>query len=268
MANSNPELILPPPAPNWFDNNSQYKYHHTIWQRTGGYQNNIYNLQGLKASVKELNTLVGISTNRSVQDQLDLKEDKANLKTMAYQNANDVDISGGVINGVTIGNSTITINIGASGLPRYLGATIVNNVTAVGNIGVGEDNLITYSLLANSLSSTADYIEIRAYGTFASNANNKRVKLYFGTATLIDTGVVAANSGSWIIDSTISRITSASELAISKIISDNTLVTDGSSFVAATQNLAGNITIKCTGEGVATDDIIQKGLIIKWFKGA
>ena len=71
--------ILDAPDPKKLKNPSWVVKHlHGIWKRTGGYQSAVYNLTGLEASVKELNTLVGINTGLTVQQQLNKKQDIPN----------------------------------------------------------------------------------------------------------------------------------------------------------------------------------------------
>lgn len=258
--------IIDAPDPQKMRNlNWLYKFLHDLWQRTGGQQSGVTDLDGLEASVPEINTLVGINRGETVQQQLNKKEDSANLGTMAFQNANGVAISGGTIVGVSISGSTITIPVGGSTQNATTGGVLHADTTAVGNVGTGEDTLITYTMPANALNGNLQFLEIRAFGTVAANANNKEIKLKFGTTTLIATGAVAANSGSWEITATVIRTGASSQKAITKIISNNTLILDDSSYTTPTENTASSIVIQCTGEGTSNNDIVQEGLIIKWF---
>jgi len=58
------------------------------------------------------------------------------------------------------------------------------DTTTTGNIGGGEDTLITYTIPASVLASNGDHIEFDTWGSFAANANTKDLKVYFG-ATVI-----------------------------------------------------------------------------------
>ena len=126
-------------------------------------------MYGLQASVGELNTLVGIRTNEKVQGQIDSKADSADLGTIAQQDANNVSITGGNVSSTnytdgnisnsTITNSTVTIPAGATTTTMKVGATLQVNATPVGNVGGGEDTLITYPMLAsNALKSERGYL--------------------------------------------------------------------------------------------------------------
>lgn len=259
-----------------------YKHAYIMWTRTGAYDSTTFNLFELKVTAQELNTLIGIITTKTVQAQLNEKANISSLGTMAYQNSNNVSITGGaidttILNIVTINNSNyvggsissadIYPKQGSSLQLMEIGGVATTDMVAIGNVGAVETDLITYTFLANSLDSGNAFIEIEAFGTFASNANNKQVKLYFGSSVLIDTGSVAANAGSWIIHARVIRINSNAQKSITTIISDNSLIINKSSYVTPAEDLTTNIIIKCTGQGTANDDIIQEGLIVKMFNG-
>jgi len=158
----------------------------------------------------------------------------------------------------------LSVRIGAS-RTYNLGGTLTVDTTAVGNVGSGEDNLMTYSILRNSLSSTSDHIEIVAFGTFAANANNKTLKLYLGSTLLFSTGAIAANAKDWELRSSIIRTGEATQICSTACFTSTALVANLADYVTGTEDFTSDITIKCTGEATSTDDIIQKGLIIKLF---
>lgn len=260
------QVIVPAPTPGIENDPKElYKHLYEIWKRTGGYQSSVTNLQGLKASVNEINMLVGINIDDTVQDQIDSKATLADLGNMAFQNKNTIDITGGAIQNVSISNSAITIPVAGTTLNLNLMGILHTDATPIGNVGTGEDTLINYSLPANTLATNLQYIDIDAWGTFAANANNKRLKLKFGTQVILDTTSVAANAGSWWIKSKIVRTGATTQQIISQIISDNTLILDKATFIAGAETLTVANNISCTGEATANDDIIQKGLTIKWF---
>lgn len=134
------------------------------------------------------------------------------------------------------------------------------NTTAVGNVGVGEDDLITYSVPAATLAADGDSLEISAWGTFAANANNKTVKIKFGATTILDTGAVAANSGNWVIRATVVRTGAATQQCFATLVTDNATLTDIAKYTTAAETLANAITLKCTGEATSDNDISQKGM--------
>lgn len=270
------EPIIDAPNPDKLNDKGWLIRHLTdIWIRTGGFTSAIFSMKGLKASVNEINTLVGINTGDTVQQQLNEKANTSDLGNMAFQNSNAIQVTGGTAANLTITTSTITnstintsnisIIAGASTAGVLLGGTLKIDMTAVGNVGTGEDNLISYAMPAKVLGHNLESLEITAFGTVAANANNKRIKLKFGTTTLYDTTAVAANAGSWEITSKITRTASAVEKCITKIVSSNSLILDNSNYVLASENTDNNLNIFCTGEATTNNDIVQEGLIIRWF---
>jgi hypothetical protein len=177
----------------------------------------------------------------------------------------DIDLTD--ITNSDIQQTDILVKQGDSTIQMPIGGVANVNTNAQGNVGAGEDNLLSFILAGDSLTVNGSFIEIECFGTFASNANNKRVRLYFGSTVIYDTTSVAANSGSWTIKSRVIRIGSSSQKAISTISSNNVLIVNGSSYTTPTESLTGNVQIKCTGEAVANDDIVQEGQVIKLFNG-
>jgi hypothetical protein len=259
------QTILQPPHPGMHqDIDVAFKFNYELWERSGGYTPAITNLKGLQASVAELNTLVGINTEDTVQDQLNLKANTVDLGSIASQDADSVAITGGTLETTFISKSNITIEAGGIDLP--IGATLHSDTTPVGNIGIGEDTLITYSMNANTLVFNGNYLEILAWGITAPNANNKRIKLKIGSTILLDTGLIAANAASWFINTRLIRTAASVEQSIASILSNSSLIIDSATYTEVTENTAAILDIFCTGEAINDDDIVQKGLLIKWYK--
>lgn len=143
---------------------------------------------------------------------------------------------------------------------------LTSDMNAVGNVNGGADTLITYTMQGNVLALDGFNIEIEAWGTVAANANNKTIILYFGSSVLYTTGVLAANNGAWKINAIVTRTGAATQKSIATIISSNTTIGYSASFNVLSEDLSANITIKCTGTGTATNDIVQQGLLIRLFQ--
>jgi len=143
-----------------------------------------------------------------------------------------------------------------------LGGMLNVNTTSVSNSSTGATDLITYSLPANSLTNDGDILEIDAWGTYAANANNKTVVLAFGGQTILTTGAIAANDGTWSMKAKIIRKTDSTQEIVSEILSSNTSVIDSATRTAGTQDLTTALTIRCIGTGGASSDITQYALKI------
>lgn len=153
----------------------------------------------------------------------------------------------------------------SGGLGISIGGILNINTAAVANSGSGATNLISYDLAANYLIADGDLLEVEAWGIYAANANNKTVALSFGSQTILTTGAVAANSGSWYIKARIIKTAAATQEIIAQIISSNSGIAESATRTAGTQTLTSSNTIKCVGTGGATNDIIEYGMIIKLF---
>ena len=136
----------------------------------------------------------------------------------------------------------------------YLGGTISVNTTDATNIS-GETDLMTYTLDKNMLKYDNEILDIKCYGTFAANTNSKTLKLYLGS-TEIYTTTTSQNGGSFCINTSIVRKSSAEE----SIISD---FNGSSSYYSASEDLTTSLTLKLTGNSSSNADITQKGMLIK-----
>jgi hypothetical protein len=222
------EVIAPPSPPYQVDNldptvrqyfNDLYKFNYLMWVRTGKYNSIIPNLTGLKASVKEMNTLFGIDTSQVVQTQLNRKAD----------------------------------------------CSIVNvDTNHVSNIDTSEDSMLSYTLPANSLSATNSFVEVEAYGTFTANADNKEVRLYFGTSIIFDSGSMAFNGSYWHVKAKIIN-SSITQQCIIDIITSDTLLPSSTVISSSTADLSIDNIIHLTAQADAANDISQDGLIIKLY---
>ena len=141
------------------------------------------------------------------------------------------------------------------------------DTTAVNNVDAGEDDLITYTLPANTLNEVNDVLDVKAFGIFDANANSKNVKLKIGASTVFDTGAAAFNDKAWYIHALFIRVDSTTIKAIVNFAGDTALTTTTAEYSEPTVDLTVDAIIKCTGEAVATGDIVQEGLIINAIKG-
>lgn len=143
------------------------------------------------------------------------------------------------------------------------------NVTAVGNVGSGTDNLITYSMPASSLIRAKQGVRIIAWGTSANNANAKTLTLNFGSATILTHSLTASIAGVWRIVAEVFSTGTDAQTYISQLVTTGTAgaavndVEQGT----CTEDDGATITIKCTGAATDNDDIIQKGFFIEYLNG-
>jgi hypothetical protein len=134
--------------------------------------------------------------------------------------------------------------------------------TAVGNVGVGEDDLITYSLPANALSQNGAGVRITAWGTIANNANAKTLKVYFGTQIILTFSMPANVTERWRVVAEVFRTDASTQDYVAQLVGSATSILDAEQGTA-TQTDTAAISIKCTGEATANSDVVQEGQLVE-----
>ncbi len=149
------------------------------------------------------------------------------------------------------------------------GRAISVNGSAVGNVGVGLDDLQSFTLPINSLAANGDYLKVRYGGTFATNDNDKRILISFGGQTVTDSGLFDQDSGAWSYEIMYLRLTSTT-VRCTLLIGWNFINANGISTVGGNGLFSGTtvtITVsdlstntmimKVQAEGTANDDIVN-----------
>jgi hypothetical protein len=153
-----------------------------------------------------------------------------------------------------------------------LGGTVYIDTDEKENSGSSETDLMEYEIPANLFANDGDYLELYASGTFASNANNKTLKIIFGTQTILQTDANAANGGTWQIKCIIARKSSDTQSITCEILSNNSSLQNDSiypvSFIEGVEDFEQNIILRTVGLGSASADIIQKIFIIKFYSNS
>jgi hypothetical protein len=160
----------------------------------------------------------------------------------------------------------IFIRAGASSdVEAKVGGILFASTTAVGNVGSGEDNLITYTVPANTLATNGDSLWFEASGTVAANVNVKTLRVRFGTSgtSLILDGDIShgAVAGSWNLSGRIIRTGAATQMGYGSINSFNDF---DDTVTGLDQTLSGTVSLRITGEATSNDDIVCQSLVIGW----
>lgn len=155
------------------------------------------------------------------------------------------------------------------------GGTLKVDTTTTGNVGGGEDNLITYAVPGAELGANGDYLEFDVWGSFAANANTKDLKVYFGATVIIDTTALIFNGLDWRAHGKIVRTGATTQTATTELTIGGTLLSALNGTIVKTsapaETLSANVTFKCTGTdsgGAPVDNsIVQNGMVIRWNGG-
>lgn len=149
-------------------------------------------------------------------------------------------------------------------------ATVSNNTTNVGNVGTGEDDLMTYSVPANMLNTNGHAIAFRMSLTIANNANQKRIRVYFGTDLLFDTGATGlptSQAGECVITGEIIRTAAATQKANVDIrYAGGTYSGPACDLTLPTRTLSSANTLKATGEtnAASSNDVTQNSMRVEF----
>jgi hypothetical protein len=141
----------------------------------------------------------------------------------------------------TLGGQSTALLVTPSGLGAY---NLGTQLTTVGNVGAGEDDLCSFTIPANTLSVNGQSIRVRATGQIASGQTGV-VKIYFG-ATSISSGSLAGPER-WAFDAIILRTGAATQrIFVLQTFPDNGVTQNG--YTTAAETLSGSVTLKITGE--------------------
>lgn len=168
------------------------------------------------------------------------------------------------------GDGRFEINAGKAGVGNRVavGGVLETNITPVGNVTTGEDDLMTYTLPANVLGTNGDSVEINTWGTFADNANVKDVRVYFGATPILFSinGSAGGGTTTWQVKVIITRTGAATQTMQATLYGNSNIIPQAVYInnVAPAETLSSAVVIKLTGEATATDDITQNNMIIKW----
>jgi hypothetical protein len=144
-----------------------------------------------------------------------------------------------------------------SGLQR-ISKVLISNFTDVGNVGTGEDDLMGANIGGGTLSANGDYLEFTMTVVFAANANNKQVRLKYGSTTVYASGAQAQNGGTMEIVGRIQRTGATTQRISFRVSTSTTNFPEYADYVTAAETLSGTTTLKLTGEATSDNDIIQK----------
>lgn len=174
-------------------------------------------------------------------------------------------IDGTVLNKIFNGNVSTSpaIAAGNGGSTFNPEGLLSANFTSTGNgADTTEDTLLTYTLPAKTLSAANKGLRIRAWGTTATNADNKTMKLYFGSEVIATPTAATSNKG-WMLELDVYKTGASTQVVFGEGQVDTTNVTPLVTTGAETDTAG--IVIKVTGQAGTgnANDIVAKGLVIE-----
>src|SRR3989304_6889813 len=147
--------------------------------------------------------------------------------------------------------------------PVESGMVHVNNAAAGTTAVTSEEDLMSFTLPANTLDVDGKGVRIKAWGTTGANGNTKTIRMKFGATTILTEGPTAHNNKVWILEGTAYR-TGASAQDAHGLRTVSGVAPEGQITTPA-ENTAANIVIKVTGQNgtAAANDIVCEGLMIE-----
>lgn len=163
------------------------------------------------------------------------------------------------------GDGDLGIRAGTSSTLAKVGGTLSVNTTTVGNVGTGEDDLMSYAIPANTLATDKDRVTFEAVGTFLGSANTKTLKVKYGATTLFDsTALAIASDADWALTGYIIRTGAATQKCVVAFRSSSAVLATYTDYTPATETLSGAVTLKLTGEATANNEVVQQIMTVDW----
>lgn len=144
----------------------------------------------------------------------------------------------------------------------YSASTIYGNTTSAGSVTTGETTLATTVLDANQLKTSNDTIHVIAWGNVANNANVKTLTFYFGALSQAFV-LPASAASSWRLEVWISCVSPTSQTGVAVMNAGPIASATTDTFLlTGTVDTKGTVIVKTTGTATATNDILQKGMLV------
>ena len=145
-----------------------------------------------------------------------------------------------------------------------VGGTIWEDLTPVSNSGAVETNLMTRSVAGNVLGTDNDYLEVEAWGEIVAPSGNVTIKMYFGSTVIFNTTSLGLSAGAWRLKASIYRGSATTQVTVTTYDGEVSALNNNTQVAAPSETLSGAVTIKCTGQAAASDEVFQEGFRIRW----
>lgn len=160
---------------------------------------------------------------------------------------------------------------GSTAKTATAGGVIFDHYADAGNVGTGEDDLVSDSVPASTLGANGDKLTAQYALTFVTSATaTRQVRVYFGGTAILDTGALTFSSaGSADVYVTIIRESSTVVRCVAEIVVSGLSLQPIATYTRITGLTLSNAnTLKITGEaagvGAATDDVVCRFATVEW----
>jgi hypothetical protein len=136
---------------------------------------------------------------------------------------------------------------------------IFSDVVSRPTVGAAETEFWSKVIKPGTLEVAGQALRISQWGTLAANGNAKTLKGYFGATSISLLNAITTSGGAWKAEWYVQRLITGPGYQL--------IVGQGQAAqpvqAQATENLAGDVTLKATGQGTTSGDVIQLGCIVE-----
>jgi hypothetical protein len=196
----------------------------------------------------------------------------SSIVVMGSATAHNLELRTNDTTAVYVDGSTQTVGVGiAAETPRLVlkaggstnsaavGGVLFVSTTETGNVGTGEDDLVSYTVPASTLGTNGQSIWFEAHGKVSNSANTKQIRVRWDATLLGTSGTIDASIASdWVLRGRIIRTGAATQKGYMWLGLDgnnfgNSSIANANNGLTAT--LSGAIVLKITGTGTSNNDI-------------
>lgn len=150
------------------------------------------------------------------------------------------------------------------------GQLIAASEAQIAHPGGAIADLLAITIAKGTLKTDGARLRVRAWGTFAANANAKRVNLDFGATTVADSvSSTSWNAHRWHLECEIVRVSASAQKATAKVLGATAA---GAAAVLGTAQVptapaetidTADVVLRTRGTGVAASDVVQEGMTVE-----
>ena len=131
-------------------------------------------------------------------------------------------------------------------------------VTSTSNTAATETNAFSHTIGSNTLAVDGNSLDYYAGGTFAGTAaTDKRIRVYFSTSVVFDSGNLAITSSSdWSLRGSIVRVNDTSQKCIGNLSSNFSTITSTADYTTNNATLSSDNNLKITISGTNASDVV------------
>ncbi len=158
-------------------------------------------------------------------------------------------------------NGFIIAQNGVLSTATNLCTLLTSSFTQTGNTAATETTLFTYTVPGGTLSADGMCLEFMASGSISASGNtDKRVRVKFGSTTILDTiGGAGGAAFDWTLRGTLIRSGAATqkcECVLSYELNGVDQPSQTMNRVGSAETLASDVVLKVTGQGTSANDVV------------